>query len=287
VAIVALVFATLATAWSWPGAYGGIVSFGHAIFFGIGAYAVAVSNLRGGSPWYGALGGALAAVAVAAIWALVSLRGRGYVFALVTLALGVVAEPIVAARSWIGPANALAFPIRPGFLNLQFTQKWPYIVLALAVFAVAQALTAGLRASRISYELRALNADPVATRGLGIAAFPPRFLALVVSAFVTSVAGSLLAEYSLGVNAQVFAFSLACDIALIGIVAGTASAWGAPLAGALYALVARSVALHPAGPVGAVVLVVEIALVIAFSLASGSGWSRLRRPMGVLARGAA
>jgi branched-chain amino acid transport system permease protein len=287
VGIVVLVFATLATAWSWPGSYGGIISFGHAIFFGIGAYAVAVSNLRGGSPWYGALGGALVAVIVAGIWALVALRGRGYAFALVTLAFGVAAQPFVAAHAWVGPHNAYAFPLRPSFFNLQFASKWPYLALALIVFVVAQAVTVGLRASRLSFELRALRADPVATRGIGIAAFPPRLCALLASAFVTSVAGSFLAEYALGVNAQLFAFTFACDIALIGVVAGTATAWGPALAGALYALLARTVSLHPAGPLGVAVVVVEVGLIVAASVVARSGWSPLRHPSGVAARGAA
>src|SRR5450755_1204055 len=81
--IAGLVFATLAAAWSWLGSYAGILSFGHAVFFGIGGYAVAVSNFRGGSPWYGALGGALAAVAAAVLCGLTCVRGRGYTFALV------------------------------------------------------------------------------------------------------------------------------------------------------------------------------------------------------------
>ena len=132
-AIVALVFATLAAAWSWLGSYAGIVSFGHALFFGIGAYAVAASNLRGGSPWYGALGGAIFAVVVALAAGLVFLRGRGYTFALVTLAAGILAEPFVASRNWLGPHDAYVFPLRAGFLNLQFSQKWPYVLLAAAV----------------------------------------------------------------------------------------------------------------------------------------------------------
>ncbi len=197
--IAVLVFATLAAAWSWLGSYGGIISFGQAIFFGIGAYAVAASNFRGGSPWYGALGGALLAVALAVVCGLVFLRGRGYVFGLVTLVLGALAEPLVAAQSWLGPHEAYVFPVRTGFLNLQFAQKWPYVLLALAVFGVAQALTLGLRSSRIGYSLRALRSAPDVARSVGVSALPPRLAVLAGSAFVTSAAGSFFAQYTLAV----------------------------------------------------------------------------------------
>ncbi len=261
--IVVLVFATLATAWSWLGSYAGVVSLGHAVFFGIGAYAVAASNLRGGSPWYGALGGGLFAVIVAVVGGGLFLRGRGYAFSLVTLAAGAFAEPFAAAHSWLGPSDAFVFPVRVGFLNLQFAQSWPYVLLALVLFATAVVLTVALRATRIGYYLRALRTNPAAAGGTGIAATPPRLLALVASAFVTSVAGSFFAEYRLGVDPHaMFALSLSFDIALIGIIAGPASAWGPPLAALVYVLLGKVAPLHPPGWLGVSVLMVEAVIVV-------------------------
>jgi branched-chain amino acid transport system permease protein len=287
--VVVLVFATLAAAWSWLGSYAGVVSFGHAVFFGIGGYAVAVSNLRGGSPWYGALGGALASVVVALVCGALSLRGRGYAFALVTLALGAVAEPFAAAHNWVGPHDAYAFPVHAGFLNLQFSQKWPYLLLALAVFSVAQALTLGLRSTPLGLTLRALRANPAAARGVGVRALAPRLLALAVSAFVTSVAGSFSAEYALAVNPQaMLALGLSFDIALIGSVAGLLSPWGAPLAGLVYALAAKAVPLHPSGAAGAAVLVLEGIVIAAIALRLPRGVLGVKpRRAGAAARGAA
>jgi branched-chain amino acid transport system permease protein len=279
-AIVALVFATLAAAWSWLGSYAGIVSFGHAVFFGIGAYAVAASNLRGGSPWYGALGGAIFAVIVALAAGVLFLRGRGYTFALVTLAAGALAEPFAASRSWLGPHDAFVFPLRAGFLNLQFTHKWPYLLLAAVVFAVTQGITLALRSTRLAYDLRALQANLTAARGVGIRALPPRLIALAVSAFVTSVAGSFCAEYAQAVTPHVdVALALSLDIALIGAAAGSASPWGAPLAGLAYALVVKAVPLHPAGAAGTAVLVVEALAIILIVLLRPRGafaWRPLR-----------
>jgi branched-chain amino acid transport system permease protein len=270
--IFVLIFATLAAAWSWLGSYAGIVSFGHAVFFGIGGYAVAVSNFRGGSPWYGALGGALLAVALGVICGLACLRGRGAAFALVTLLLGALAEPLAAARIPLGPRGVYAFPHHPGFLFLQFEQKWPYLLLALAVFAVAQALTFALRSTRIGYSLRALRASPATAGSVGVAALPPRLVALAVSAFVTSVAGSLFAQYTLAVSPPaMFGLPLSFDIALLGAIAGSASAFGPLFAGFVYVLVTKLVTLHPAGPAGAGVLVAEGMAVVLVALLRPQG----------------
>ncbi len=268
----ALVFATLAQAWSWLGSYAGIVSFGHAVFFGIGAYAVAVSNFRGGSPWYGALGGGLFAVLVAAVTGGLFLRGRGYVFSAITLAAGAAVEPFVAAHGWLGPHDSFAFPVQTGFLNLQFSAKWPYLLLALMVFAVTQALTLGLRATRLGYYLRALRTNAMAARSVGIAGRPLQFLALIASAFVTSVAGSFFAQYAMGVSPQAdFVLAHSLDIALIGSVAGSASAWAAAPAALVYVLLAKYVPLHPAGTLGDVVLVAEGLLIVLIARVSPRG----------------
>jgi branched-chain amino acid transport system permease protein len=265
--IVVLVFATLAAAWSWIGSYAGTLSFGQAVFFGIGAYAAAGSNFRGGSPWYGALGGALIAVAGAVVCAALCLRGRGDTFAFVTLLVGALAEPFVAGNHWLGPHDAYVFPLRPGFYNLQFASKWPYLGLALMVFAVAQALTFGLRSSRM--------------RSVGIVALPPRLAALAASAFVTSVAGSFYAQYTLAVTPHLmFGLPLAFDIALLGAAAGSVSPWSALLAGLIYALAAKAIDLHPAGGAGTAVLIAEGTIIVLLALLRPQGVFALprRRP---------
>ncbi len=160
---------------------------------------------------------------------------------------------------------------------MQFAQKWPYVLLVLVVFAVAQTLTFGLRASRLGWYLRALRDNPAAARGVGIEALPPRLAALAASAFFASVVGSFCAEYALGVAPHaMFALSLGFDIALIGVVAGSGSAWGAPAAGLVYALVMKIVPLHPPGPVGAALLLLEGGLIVFIALV---------RPRGVLYAG--
>jgi branched-chain amino acid transport system permease protein len=285
--IVALMFAALAAAWSWLGSQGGIVSFGHAVFFGLGAYGVAVSNLRGGSPWYGALGGALCAVLVAAGLGLLTLRGRGYTFAALTLALGLAAEPFAASRDWVGPHDTYAFPVQLGFVHLQFAQRWPYLLLALGVYGTAQALTFVLRSSRSGFYLRALRASLPAARSVGVRALPPRLLALAASAFVTAVVGALSAEYARGVSPHAtLDITLGVDIALIGSIAGTCWPWGAPLAACAYVLLARAVPLHPSGIAGAAVLVLEAAIMV-FMLVIPPGMLRsfARRPAAMRSAG--
>jgi branched-chain amino acid transport system permease protein len=168
------------------------------------------------------------------------------------------------------------FAFHPGFLQLQFDTKWPYLLLALAVFGVALGLTFALRSARIGYSLRALRASPAIAASVGISGLPPRLAALAVSAFVTSVAGSLFAQYTLVVSPHaVFGLPLSFDIALLGIIAGSTSPFGPLVAGLGYALTAKLVTLHPAGVAGAAVLIVEGMLVVLVTVLRPGGLLRV------------
>jgi branched-chain amino acid transport system permease protein len=114
--------------------------------------------------------------------------------------------------------------------------------------------------------LRALRANARAARGVGIAARPLQLLALVASAFVTSVVGSFVAQYRLRVDpAAMFGLALSFDIALLGCIAGPRWAWGPPIAALAYVLLGAIVPLHPPGAIGAAVLVVEGLLIVALA----------------------
>ena len=157
-------------------------------------------------------------------------------------------------------------------------RRWPYLLLGCAVFGVAQALTFGLRSARIGLYLRALRAAPSAARSVGVAPLPPRLAVLAASAFVTSVAGSFFAQYTLAVSPHlVFGLPLAFDIALLGVVAGSISPWGALPAGLVYALATKAVAFHPPGTAGAAVLAAEGAIIVLVTLLRPPGVFGSRR----------
>ena len=258
-----VLFAVLASAWNWIGGFGGQLALGQALFFGIGAYAVTLSDVRGGSPWYGALGGGIIAVIVAVLIGALILRLRGVLFALATIAAFVLFRKLVETLPALHGAAGFVLPHKLGFLNLQFDATWPYVALALVLYAVVIALGAALERTHVGAFLRVIRVDEQSARGLGIAPLRWKLLVFVLAAFITSIAGSLFAQYALVVQPQsVLAYSLAGAIALAALLGGSAKLYG-PTAGAALVAVLWIAGTTLLGPYDAIVYACECALAFA------------------------
>ncbi len=243
-----LLYAVLGQSWNWISGYAGNISFGHAIFFGCGAYAAALCVTHGVSPWLAIPAGALAAAALALITGFPTLGLRGHYFSIATIAVAAIVEALVRTSPWLGKANGFELPIQSGWAALQFAQKGPYVVLALLLFAAVQIATMALERSRLGYYLRALRANHAAAASVGIDERRTKLLAFVWSAAIASAAGVLYAQYTLFVDPpSTLALAVSIDIALIGVVGGIGTLWG-PAAGALvYVVLAKAVALRLGG----------------------------------------
>jgi branched-chain amino acid transport system permease protein len=241
-------YATLGQSWNWISGYAGNISFGHAIFFGCGAYAAALCVTHGLSPWLAIPLGALVAAALALVTGFPTLALRGHYFSIATIAVAALVDAFVRVSPWLGKANGFELPIAPGLANLQFADKGPYVALALVLFAVVQLATMRLERSRLGYYLRALRANHAAAASVGIDERRWKLLAFAWSAAIAAAAGVLYAQYNLFVDPpSTIALGISIDIALIGVVGGIGTLWG-PAAGALvYVVLAKGVALKLGG----------------------------------------
>jgi ABC-type branched-subunit amino acid transport system permease subunit len=243
-----LLYAVLGQSWNWISGYAGNISFGHAIFFGCGAYASALCVTHGISPWLAIPAGALAAALLALVTGFPTLGLRGHYFSIATIAVAALVEVFVRNAPWLGKANGFELPIASGWAALQFPQKGPYVVLALALFAAVQLATIALERSRLGYYLRALRANHAAAASVGIDERRFKLIAFAWSAVMAAAAGVLYAQYTLFVDPpSTIALGISIDIALIGVVGGIGTLWG-PAAGALvYVVLAKAVALKLGG----------------------------------------
>ena len=243
-----LLYAVLGQSWNWISGYAGNISFGHAIFFGCGAYAAALCVTHGLTPWLAIGLGALVAAALALVTGFPTLALRGHYFSIATIAVAALVDAFVRVSPWLGQANGFELPIAPGFANLQFAQKGPYVILALALFALVQLATMGLERSRLGYYLRALRANHAAAASVGIDERRWKLIAFAWSAAIASAAGVLYAQYNLFVDPpSTIALAISIDIALVGVVGGIGTLWG-PVVGALvYVVLAKGVALEFGG----------------------------------------
>lgn len=236
--ILILLYALMAQSWNVVAGYSGMISLGHAIFFGIGAYSSTVLYVKFGiSPWIGLLVGmvlsALAAVAVG----VPTLRLRGHYFAIATLLIGSAVQIIVQRWDWVGAASGLYVPIdrTAPWLNLQFhTSKVPYYYLALGAAAVGYAAVWMLRRSRLGFRLQAMRDEPDAAASLGIAVARHKVLAFMISAAMMSVAGTFYGQYVLVLDPErLLSAEISIIVVLMTVLGGSGTLWGPALGAAI------------------------------------------------------
>jgi branched-chain amino acid transport system permease protein len=244
-----LLYAVLGQAWNWISGYAGQVSFGHALFFGCGAYGAALANWHHYSPWLGMLSGIAAAMAIAFVVGYPCFALRGHYFSIATIAVAAIGEIYVKNASWLNGAVGIEFKLADqGLANLQFTSKIPWVLIALVIFAIAQLLTMGLENSRAGYYLRAIRANQDAAASVGIDARKWKLVALIASAALSAVGGALYAQYTLVVEPEsILALPISISIALVGVVGGLGQLWGPALGALTYAFLAKYVAAQLGG----------------------------------------
>ena len=190
-----LLYAIAASAWNIIGGYAGQVSVGHVVFFGCGAYAsMAAYSHFGLPPLAGIPAGIAAAVLIAAVIGVPTLRLSGHYFSMATIAVAELARLIVTNTEVLGAAVGLSGPTVPRtVLDLSFISALPYYYLFLAVLLVTLGITWWMTNSRMGFYLRAIKDSERAARSLGAPASRTKLYAFMLSAGLTSVAGAMYA----------------------------------------------------------------------------------------------
>lgn len=195
--VAAMVIGGIALSWALLGNLGGMVSFGHAAFFGVGAYTSAVVSMKFGVPvFFGILLGGLGAV-VASLAMMPVLRLRGPYFALAILAYSHIFR--ILATEWTsvtgGSGGLSSIPPLPEVLGYDFGSKpGGYLVILTIVLAFA-AIYHYIRRSHYGLALRAMHESEDATRVVGVNSTLLKGLMLLVSAFMCGVVGAFNAHY--------------------------------------------------------------------------------------------
>ncbi|WP_454694365.1 branched-chain amino acid ABC transporter permease [Achromobacter aegrifaciens] len=234
--MMSLYAALLSQAWNILGGYGGQLSFGHALFFGVGAYAQALGQLNLGiNPWLvlpmAIALGALVGLAVGGLTFRYGLKGS--YFALVTLAFAEVFRILALSVSFTGGGVGLMVPLQEGVANMQFGSRRGYIYLLLGFVLLALVVTAWLRHSRFGAYLQAVRDNEDAARAIGVNPLRVKLGGIALSAAFMSAAGAFYVQVFQYIDPGI-AFGSAVSVeALVGaIVGGLGTLWG-PLLGAV------------------------------------------------------
>lgn len=234
--VLALLVALAGQGWNILGGYGGQFSFGHAAFFGTGAYGTAILQQRFGVNAYLAFAAAAGAgAAVGAIIGFLSFRSglRGSYFALVTLAFAEVFRILANASPFTGGAagTLLKLDVRPE--NFQFASRAIFFWIALGLVTLVLMLTRAIERSRFGAYLVAIRENENAAKALGIDALKVKLQAITLSAAITATAGAFYAQYFLYVNSDIaYGAAVSVEALLAPIIGGLGTTFG-PLIGAL------------------------------------------------------
>ncbi|WP_068300316.1 branched-chain amino acid ABC transporter permease [Pararhodobacter sp. CCB-MM2] len=224
---------------------GGMVSFGHAVYFGLGGYVAGIlaQHAFNGAPILGlpgtnqmliiwpvamVLSGLLAAVIGA-----FSLRTSGIFFIMITLAFAQMVYYFAVSWPAYGGEDGLPIYVRNQFPGLNtmrpfelFIVCWGVLMLALGVFAL-------IRASRFGAALMAIRQNPDRVASLGINPFGVKLAAFVISGMITGLAGALMADLSRFASPAAMAWTMSGELIVIIILGGTGRLFG-PVAGAAF-----------------------------------------------------
>ncbi|HEX9015162.1 MAG TPA: branched-chain amino acid ABC transporter permease [Chloroflexota bacterium] len=234
VLIMIMFYAAASSAWNIIGGFGGQLSLGHAAFFGIGAYTSTLLFINFGvSPWIGMLAGAAISVVIAAVIGYPSFRLRGPFFTLVTIAFAVVLRILaVTAQDITKGSIGVSVPFRPSPQNFIFRDLSTYALVALAFMVIMIFVSMWIERSRIGYYLAAVREDEDAAQALGVNTTRYKLIALLLSAFFTSLAGTYYAQYIAYIEPYgIFALDFSVLLAMMAIIGGMGTVWG-PIAGA-------------------------------------------------------
>lgn len=240
VVILGLLFAYLALAWNIMGGLAGQLSFGHAIFFGIGAYTSTIlfRDLRV-TPWLGMLVGGVLSGLIAVILGYPTFRLRGAYFALATLAFGEIARAFVNNTNFLfgielRGSRGILVPLRgQAPLLYQFEDKRYFYYIILILLALLIYIVYRLKRSKLGLYLAAIGDNQDAAASLGVNATAAKLKAFLISAFFMAVGGTFYAQLLHFVDApSVFGGSISLFVVLFATTGGPAYLLG-PVIGTL------------------------------------------------------
>ncbi|MCC7282607.1 MAG: branched-chain amino acid ABC transporter ATP-binding protein/permease [Acetobacteraceae bacterium] len=235
-----LFFATAATAWNIIGGFAGQYSFGHAAFLGIGAYSSTLLYLNLGiSPWIGMVAGGIVAAAAGAVISYPCFRLRGAFFALATIAfaemLRVSGELVDQVGGVLvnGARGLVIPPVGTSLWAFQFIDRAYYAYVIYAMLIATLAIAYAVKHSRLGYYLAAIGDDEEAVQSLGISTARVKLAALLISAFITAMAGTFYAQLVLFITpTRTISLDLSVQMVIMSVLGGLSSVFG-PLIGAV------------------------------------------------------
>ncbi|MCC5993642.1 MAG: branched-chain amino acid ABC transporter permease [Rhodobacteraceae bacterium] len=222
---------------------GGMVSFGHALYLGVGGYVagIAAHHAFAGTTVMGLPGtnqmlpiwviAMLLSGLVAGVVGALSLRTSGIFFIMITLAFAQMGFFFTLSWPAYGGEDGLPIFVRNQFPGLNTARPWDMFLLAYGVLVAALLVFAMLRAARFGAALMAIRQNPDRTAAVGISPFGIKLVAFVLSGMITGLAGAMMADLTRFVSPAMMAWTMSGELIVIIILGGVGRLFG-PVVGA-------------------------------------------------------
>lgn len=223
-----LMWAVLAVSWNLVGGYTGYLNFGHAAFFGVGAYATAIFTIKVGIPFGFSLilGGVVGGI-LALLLGLPTLRIRGAYFAIATWAFAEAMSQI--ATVWEGLTGGSEGMRMPALAD---NRPFYYMMLGLLVLTLV-GLHYLLRRSKYGYWLVAVREQEDVAKAMGIDVFRAKLMVFVLSGIIAALAGGIYAYWiTIITPKEVFKVLITDNAVVMSLFGGLGTFWG-PVVGAV------------------------------------------------------
>ena len=229
---ITLVWTITSIAWNLLGGFAGQVSFGFAVFYGLGAYTAALLIDKGVNPYLAFTAAAAVAVLASFLIGLPTFRLRGPYFAIATIGVTEAVRVVMSNLSITGGASGIRISEHGPFRQLQ------HYYTALGAATIAVAISMMVSSSRIGLALRAIRQDEDAAADLGVNPYQCKLWVHALAAALTGMAGGIYARYAGYIHPQgVFAFATSISILLMPVIGGIGTVWGAVLGGLIFGIV--------------------------------------------------
>lgn len=234
-----MVFAALALSYNMLLGTGGMLSFGHALYFGAGAYGLGIALKFAGVPlWPGILIALLGGLLIASFTGAVALRVSGIPFAMVTLAFAQAGSVLVRRNQQVtGGEEGMRLPVEhvPEWLvGVANTRNLYWFTLAVVVVVYLIALW--VDRSRLGHLAEATRENELRVRVLGLSPYLAKFILFVVAGACATLAGVTYMLLQSGTQPNSVGADLTITVLVMVVLGGVGFRWGAILGGVVYTL---------------------------------------------------
>jgi branched-chain amino acid transport system permease protein len=263
-----LIYAMAAASLNLVLGYGGMVSFGHAAFFGAGAYIVGILAVEGVTSLWIAWPVAIAVAALAALLiGAISLRTRGVYFIMITLAFAQMMYYVFVSLKAYGGDDGLSLASRSTGLGVSLSNDFAWYYLVLVLLMIILYLLHRLLHSRFGRVIEAIRENETRATAVGYPVYRYKLLCFVISGAIAGLAGALIANQTSYVGPALLHWVQSGTLMIMVILGGVGRFWGGPV-GAVVLLALEELfsgspllgpySLHWQLPVGVILLAVVL-----------------------------